>query len=259
MTVGRISNINYIPAIENMKAPAARHAPQNVQPAAFVASPAAKPAHASSSFFLNLDGDSAEISGRALSLSFAEPNPHSAGPGIISNYRFDLPSPLINWDDINFKQSFIPTSVDPPGSAPPPPAGTPTTGTADGPIPEVADSGSLEELEPQGACVTCQNRKYVDKSDDPSVSFQTPTSINPNMAAAAVASHEQEHVRNEQARAHREDREIISQTVTLTYDGCPECGRSYVSGGTTRTTSVSKSDSSEITGEATAPEDSLEL
>ena len=102
--------------------------------------------------------------------------------------------------------------------------------------------GLLEALEPAGACYTCQNRRYVDKSDDASVSFQTPTSINPGMAAAAVASHEQEHVRNEQARAHREDRQIVSQSVSLTYDTCPECGRHYVSGGTTRTTSVGKSD-----------------
>jgi hypothetical protein len=62
------------------------------------------------------------------------------------------------------------------------------------------------------------------------------------MAAAAVASHEQEHVRNEQARAHREDREIINQSVTLTYDTCPECGKQFVSGGTTRTTSISRGD-----------------
>ena len=65
------------------------------------------------------------------------------------------------------------------------------------------------------------------------------------MAAAAVASHEQEHVRNEQAKAHRDDREIVSQTVTLTYDTCPECGRRYVSGGTTKTTSMDKSDNND--------------
>ena len=111
-----------------------------------------------------------------------------------------------------------------------------------------------EALKPQGACHTCENRKYVDKSDDASVSFQTPTSVSPNMAAAAVASHENEHVRNEQARAHREDREIVSQTVTLTYDCCPECGRHYVSGGTTRTTSVNKSDSDDMTGGEAASE-----
>ena len=103
--------------------------------------------------------------------------------------------------------------------------------------------GLLEALKPEGACLTCQNRKYVDKSDDASVSFQTPTNINPGMAASAVASHEQEHVRNEQAKAQREDRQIISQSVSLTYSTCPECGKHYVSGGTTRTTSVGKSDS----------------
>lgn len=101
----------------------------------------------------------------------------------------------------------------------------------------------LKALETQGACHTCENRRYVDKSDDASVSYQTPTKISPNMAASAVAAHEQEHVRNEQSNAHREGRQIVSQSVTLTYDTCPECGKQYVSGGTTRTTSINKSDS----------------
>ena len=106
------------------------------------------------------------------------------------------------------------------------------------------DAGSFKAdiVEPKGQCQTCASRKYVDQSDDPSVSFQTPTKINPNMAMSAVASHENEHVRNEQSKAQRQDREIISQTVTLHYDSCPECGRQYVSGGTTRTMSISKSD-----------------
>jgi len=103
--------------------------------------------------------------------------------------------------------------------------------------------GLLEELKAQGVCHTCENRRYVDQSNDSSVSFQTPTKISPNMAAAAVASHEQEHVRNEQANALRDGREIVSQSVTITYDTCPECGKQYVSGGTTKTTSISKSDS----------------
>jgi len=101
----------------------------------------------------------------------------------------------------------------------------------------------IAPLDPNTECETCANRKYVDGSDDSSVSFQTPTNISPNMAAAAVASHENEHVRNEQAKAARDGREIVQQSVTLHYDVCEECGRHYVSGGTTRTTSVSKSDS----------------
>jgi len=120
---------------------------------------------------------------------------------------------------------------------------------------QISGSGLLDALEPQGACYTCQNRKYVDQSDDASVSFQTPTNINPSMAGAVVASHEQEHVRNEQARAHRDDREIVNQTVTLTYDFCPECGRNYVSGGTTRTTSVSKSDSGNMDFDEASPDE----
>ena len=91
-------------------------------------------------------------------------------------------------------------------------------------------------------CKTCASRKYVDVSDDSSVSFQSPTHIPPGQAAASVASHESEHVTNEQARAEQEGREIVSQTVTLKTSICPECGRVYVSGGETRTVSRQKSE-----------------
>lgn len=107
-------------------------------------------------------------------------------------------------------------------------------------IPEVSDSGRLDSLKPEGECKTCAERKYMDGSDDPSVSYQSPTKISPNMAGAAVAAHEQEHVRNEQAKAQREGKQVVNQSVTMHYDTCPECGRTYVSGGTTRTTTVGK-------------------
>jgi len=102
---------------------------------------------------------------------------------------------------------------------------------------------ALNPLEPQEPCQTCENRRYVDQSNDASVSFQTPTKISPNMAGMAVAAHEQEHVRNEQANALQNDREIVNQSVTIHYDTCSECGKIYVSGGTTKTTSIGKSDS----------------
>ena len=113
----------------------------------------------------------------------------------------------------------------------------------DGDIAEISSSGMLEALKSQGVCHTCENRRYVDQSDDASVSFQSPTKVSPNMAGAAVAAHEQEHVRNEQANAMRDNREIVNQSVTLHYDTCPECGKMYVSGGTTKTTTIGKSDS----------------
>ena len=92
-------------------------------------------------------------------------------------------------------------------------------------------------------CQTCKSRKYVDQSDDPSVSFQSPTRISPGQAAGAVMSHEREHVTNEQARADRDGRKVVSQTVTLSSSICPECGKVYISGGVTRT--VTKNDNSE--------------
>lgn len=84
-------------------------------------------------------------------------------------------------------------------------------------------------------CQTCKARKYVDGSNDPGVSFKTPGHIDPGSAASVVMGHEQEHVRNNQASAAAQDREIVSQTVSLHTAICPECGRVYVSGGTTRT------------------------
>jgi len=101
-----------------------------------------------------------------------------------------------------------------------------------------AAQGGVKDAMAPRECQTCKNRKYVDQSDDPSVSFQAPTNISPGQSASVVMSHEREHVVNEQARAKKEGREVVSQTVTLTMATCPECGRIYVSGGTTRTVTV---------------------
>ena len=51
-----------------------------------------------------------------------------------------------------------------------------------------------------------------------------------------MRGHEQEHVVREQAKAQREDRKVVNQSVTLHTDICPECGDVFISGGTTRTT-----------------------
>ena len=99
---------------------------------------------------------------------------------------------------------------------------------------------SAQEALEAGQCETCESRKYQDGSDDMGVSFQTPTNIKPEKAASAVRGHEMEHVYREQAKADREGRKVVSQNVTMHTEICPECGKSYVSGGTTRT--VTKAD-----------------
>lgn len=99
---------------------------------------------------------------------------------------------------------------------------------------------SAQEALEEGECQTCESRKYQDGSDDMGVSFQTPTNIKPEQAASAVRGHEMEHVYREQAKANREGRKVVSQNVTMHTEICPECGKSYVSGGTTRT--VTKAD-----------------
>ena len=99
---------------------------------------------------------------------------------------------------------------------------------------------SAQEALEEGECQTCEERKYQDGSDDMGVSFQTPPNIKPEQAASAVRGHEMEHVYREQAKANREGRKVVSQNVTMHTEICPECGKSYVSGGTTRT--VTKAD-----------------
>ena len=84
-------------------------------------------------------------------------------------------------------------------------------------------------------CQTCKNRTYQDGSNDPSVSFKMPTRLSPERAAYAVRSHEMEHVAHAKAQAAEEDKEIVSQSVTYHTDICPECGRTYMAGGNTRT------------------------
>ena len=83
-------------------------------------------------------------------------------------------------------------------------------------------------------CETCKNRKYQDGSDE-NVSFKSAAHIDPNAAAARVRSHEQEHVNNEYKKAAQNNGEVVSCSVAIHTAVCPECGRTYVSGGTTST------------------------
>jgi ferredoxin-like protein FixX len=83
-------------------------------------------------------------------------------------------------------------------------------------------------------CQTCKNRKYVDKSND-NVSYKTPTHISPSASYAAVSAHEQEHVSSAISEGSKEGNQLISTSVSLKVEVCPECGTSYVSGGLTTT------------------------
>lgn len=83
-------------------------------------------------------------------------------------------------------------------------------------------------------CQTCKNRRYQDASDE-MVSFKTPGKISPEESYAIVMSHEQEHVTNAVAEGNEKNKDLVSATVSLKTAICPECGRSYIAGGTTRT------------------------
>lgn len=106
---------------------------------------------------------------------------------------------------------------------------------------DVSSQGPIRRMDSY-ECQTCKNRKYQDGSDDPGVSYKNPTKISPDKAASAVRGHEMEHVTREQAKAKREGREVLSQTVSIHTSICPECGKVYVSGGTTRTVTRGQKD-----------------
>ncbi len=83
-------------------------------------------------------------------------------------------------------------------------------------------------------CETCKNRKYQDGSNE-MVSFKAAGHIDPSNAASVVMSHEQEHVSNAYQKASLENGEVVRANVRLKTDVCPECGRTYISGGVTST------------------------
>ena len=87
---------------------------------------------------------------------------------------------------------------------------------------------------PNGECETCKHRKYKDGSDE-MVSFKSAAHIDPSSAGAKVRAHEQEHVSNAYKKAAKGNGQVINASVSIKTAVCPECGRSYIAGGTTNT------------------------
>ncbi|MDD3368933.1 MAG: hypothetical protein PHP50_08645 [Lachnospiraceae bacterium] len=84
-------------------------------------------------------------------------------------------------------------------------------------------------------CETCKERKYQDGSNEGNVSFKSAAHVSPNAAGAAVRAHEQEHVSNAYKKAEQGNGEVLQASVVIHTAVCPECGRTYVSGGETTT------------------------
>lgn len=110
---------------------------------------------------------------------------------------------------------------------------------ANEPSKPIVNPGQSTEVQPgkkssPAECETCKNRKYVDGSDE-MVSFKSPQHLSPTEAASRVASHEQEHVSNAYMKASQKNGKVVSCSVAIHTSVCPECGRTYVSGGTTNT------------------------
>ena len=104
----------------------------------------------------------------------------------------------------------------------------------------VSTIGNTEEAKGIGRasspeqCETCKSRKYQDGSNE-NVSFKSATHISPEAAGSAVRAHEGEHVSNAYTKAAQNNGKVINASVSIHTSVCPECGRTYVSGGTTNT------------------------
>lgn len=101
---------------------------------------------------------------------------------------------------------------------------------------EGADPGAKPGFKSSPAdCQTCRERKYIDGSDE-NVSFKAAAHISPDAAGSVVRGHEGEHVANAYNEAAENDGVVVNASVSIHTSVCPECGRTYVSGGTTNTT-----------------------
>ena len=101
----------------------------------------------------------------------------------------------------------------------------------------IVNPGESTEIQPgkqvsPAECKTCKERKYQDGSDE-NVSFKTAQHMSPNEAATRVRAHEQEHVANAYDKAEQEGGKVVQASVAIHTAICPECGRTYVSGGLT--------------------------
>ena len=109
-------------------------------------------------------------------------------------------------------------------------------GTADDlrPTPDEVKAHATGHKSTPEECETCKKRKYQDGSNE-MVSFKAAGHIAPENAASVVMSHEQEHVANAYEKADKGNGKVVQASVRLKTAICPECGRTYISGGETDT------------------------
>lgn len=100
---------------------------------------------------------------------------------------------------------------------------------------EKEEKEHMTVAEKRANCETCKNRKYVDGSNENNVSFKAPGHISPAASFGKVLSHEHEHVANAVAKGNQQDNELVSVSVSVKMEVCPECGRVYAAGGCTHT------------------------
>ena len=77
--------------------------------------------------------------------------------------------------------------------------------------------------------------KTATGSNESDVSFKAPGHVSPEASYGAVTAHEQQHVSNAIAKGSEENKELVSASVRIKMERCPECGKVYAAGGETTT------------------------
>lgn len=114
-------------------------------------------------------------------------------------------------------------------------------------LPGFSDTMAAKGMEEAGeiGCMSCESRRYIDDSDSSTVTFQSPSKIDPQTSIYQVASHEREHISEEQAKADAKGAKVLSHQIQIQYDVCPECGSLFAAGGCARTTTATPAQAQE--------------
>lgn len=103
----------------------------------------------------------------------------------------------------------------------------------------------------QEECTLCQKRRYICSNGETTDGIST--IIPGKQSELRVQHHEAQHLHHARIKAMREGRVVISQHIFLQYSTCPECKRSYVSGGQAVTWTLSKQDFQQIIQQSYTP------
>jgi len=103
----------------------------------------------------------------------------------------------------------------------------------------------------QEECKLCQGRRYVCSNGE--TSDGNSTVIPGRQSALRVQHHEAQHLHRARIKAVQEGKVVVAQYIFLQYATCPECGKTYVSGGQAVTHTLNKEEFQQLLQQTQLP------